>query len=447
MTEGIGITRRLRNLLQKAWHSPTVENTFWVGAASAMSALLGAVTSGLYARTLGVDEYGVLTLIISIVAMMISLSDLGIGGSIVRFGSEMIARGDDDGYRSVVSVALKAKLLLSGIVLAGAVVFLNPIVGMVFTHVDSRITSYFLLSLVAAAFGMLAAFFPPIFQSHRRFRTFAAMSILQPFMKVVAIVVFVYWFMSNPLRVENALWIEIGTAGGLLVVSYLCAPRNVLSLKKADRQLRRRMLSFNKWLSLYYIISLVGGRMDLFFVGGLADAHALGMYGAASKITSIVVIVTNSYLTVLLPELSSAITPEMIRKKQRHSIMIVGLFALGILLVGLTADVVVDIVFGPKFAGTGTMIRVMCVGLLCIVGAYPMNATLFAWNRSEVFPLLSAAGIAALIAGNAIFIPLMGALGAAVAYSLSGIVGILMSSVIYFLHVRKRANESAGHSV
>jgi O-antigen/teichoic acid export membrane protein len=447
MTDGNGLTGRIKNIMEKAWHSQTVENTFWVGAASAMSALLGAVTSGLYARTLGVDEYGVLMLIISIVTMMVSLSDLGIGGSIVRFGSEMIARGDENGFRSVLSVALKAKLALSAIVLAGAIMFLKPIVGMVFTHVDSSITSYFLLSLVAAAFGMLATFFPPIFQSYRHFRTLAAVSVSQPLMKVVVLGVYIYGFVFTTLGVRDALWIEIATAVGLLVVSYLSVPRDSLSFRKADRQLRSRMLSFNKWLSLYYILNLVGGRMDLFFVGGLADAHALGMYGAASKIASIVVIVTNSYLTVLLPELSAAITPELIRKKQRHSILIVSLFALGILLLALSADLVVEIVFGPKFAGTGTMIRVMCVGLLCTVAAYPLNATLFAWNRSEVFPIMSGAGIAALIGGNAIFIPRLGALGAAVAFSLSGFVGILMSSVIYFLHLRKRTHEFTGNAV
>jgi O-antigen/teichoic acid export membrane protein len=447
MTDHPRIVQRITDLLRKAWHSQTVENTFWVGAASAMSALLGAVTSGLYARTLGVSEYGVLTLIISIVTMMVALSDLGIGGSIVRFGSEMIAREDHEGLKSVLSVALKAKLALSGIVLAGAIIFLNPIVGMVFKHVDSRITSYFLLSLVAVAFGMLATYFPPIFQSFRRFRTLALVSVSQPLLKVLILAVYVYGFVFNALKVSDALWIEIATAGGLLLFSYLCVPRNVLSFRKADRGLRNRMLSFNKWLSLYYILNLVGGRMDLFFLGGLADSYALGMYGAASKIASIVVIVTNSYLTVLLPELSSAITPEMVRKKQRHSILIVSLFAIGILFLALIADFVVDVVFGPKFAGTGTMIRVMCIGLVCVVGAYPLNATLFAWNRSDVFPIMSGAGIAALIAGNAFFIPRMGALGAAVAFSLSGVVGILMSGVIYFLHSRKRARESSEHTL
>jgi O-antigen/teichoic acid export membrane protein len=442
MTDGSTLASRIRALIQKAWSSQTVENTFWVGASSALGALLGAATSGLYARTLGVSDFGVLTLIISIVTMMIALSDLGIGGSIVRFGSEMIARGDDEGFRSVLSVALKAKLALTGIVLAGAVIFLDPIIGMVFKHVDSSITSYFLLSLAAAALGMIATFFPPIFQSFRRFRTLAAVSISQPFLKVVILTVVVYGFASSTLKVADAIWIEIGAACGLLLISYLSAPSRVLSFKKADRSLRNRMLSFNKWLSLYYIINLVGGRMDLFFVGGLADARALGLYGAASKIASIVVIVTNSYLTVLLPELSSAITPEMIRKKQRHSFLIVGMFILGILILAFSADLAVEIVFGPKFAGAGTMIRVMCIGLVCVVAAYPLNATLFAWNRSEVFPIMSGAGIAALVVGNAIFIPRMGALGAAVAFSLSGVVGILMSSVIYFLHLKRRAHES-----
>ena len=252
MTDPVRITERIRNVLKKAWHSQTVENTFWVGAASAMSALLGAVTSGLYARTLGVNEYGVLTLIISIVTVMIAFSDLGIGGSIVRFGSEMIARGDGEGYRSVLSIALKAKLALSAVVIAGAVIFLKPIVALVFTHVDSGIAVYFLMSLVAAAFGMIAALFPPVFQSHRQFRTLAAVTVSQPLLKVAVLVVYVYGFAVAPLRVGDALWIEIGTAGGFLLVCYMCAPRRVLSFRRADPRLRTRMLSFNKWLSLCY---------------------------------------------------------------------------------------------------------------------------------------------------------------------------------------------------
>ena len=435
-----GLPDRMREFVRRLWNSRTVENTFWVGASSAMGALLGAVSTAFYARILGVGEYGVLMLIISIVTMMVALADLGIGGSIVRFGAEMLAREDAAGYRAVLNVALRAKLVLSALVLMGAVLLLNPIVGMVFKHVDSAITSYFLLSLAAAGLGMLAAYFPPVYQSRRWFRTLAAVAVSGPALKVAVLAVVTYTV--SAITVGNAVWIEIAAAAGLLCVSFLSAPKNTVVFTRMDRSLSRRMLSFNKWLSLYYIINLVGGRMDLFFVGGLADATALGIYGAASKIASIVVIVTNSYLTVLLPELSAAITPEEIRKKQRNAILIVGLFSLGIAALALLADVAVAVVFGPKFAAAAMMIRVMCVGLVFTVASYPINATLFAWNRSEVFPIMSVAGIAALIGGNAYFIPRMGAAGAAVAFSLSCTVGFCMSSVIYFHHVKTRLHAS-----
>jgi len=438
--EANSLPLRAREFARRLWSSRTVENTFWVGASSAVSALLGAVSAALYARVLGVGEYGVLMLIISIVTMMIALADLGIGGSIVRFGAEALAREDGPGYRAVLNVALRAKLALSALVILGALLLLDPIVGMVFKHVDSAITSYFLLSLAATGLGMLAAYFPPVYQSQRWFRTLAAVAVSGPALKVFALACVAYTV--SAITVGNALWIEISTAAGLLCVSYLCAPKQAVTFARLDRPLARRMLSFNKWLSLYYIINLVGGRMDLFFVGGLADATALGIYGAASKIASIVVIITNSYLTVLLPELSAAITPEEIRKKQRHAVMIVALFSLGIGALALLADVAVAIVFGPKFAAAAFMIRVMCIGLFFTVAAYPLNATLFAWNRSEVFPVMSLAGIAALVGGNAYFIPRMGADGAAVAFSLSGAVGFLISSVIYFQHVRTHADVS-----
>lgn len=428
-------TARIWQFVRRAWSSQTLENTFWIGAATGVSALLGAVSSAFYARSLGVDDFGVLTLIMSLVTMMVALSDLGISGSIVRFGAEAVAREDKQRFRSVVAVALRAKLVLSGLVLVLSLVFLNPIVGKVFTHVNPRITSLFVLSLVAVALGMGAGFFPPLFQSYKRFRTLAFVSVVPPSVKVIALasIITVY----GAITIGNAISIEIGVAAVLLIISFTLAPRGVLTVFGRDRDLRRQMFSFNKWLSLYYILSLLGGRVDLFFVGGLADAHALGLYSSASKIASIVIIVTNSYLTVLLPELSSALTADMIRKKQRHSLMIVALFALGIIALAAMARPVMWLVFGPAFQNGSLILQVMCIGLLFTVFSYPLNGTLFAWNRTVVFPIMSGVGITVLIVGNALLIPLYGALGAAVAFSLSGVAGFLVSTMVYFLSFRR----------
>ena len=431
------VALRIWEFIRRAWSSKTLENTFWVGAASAVSALLGAVSSAFYARSLGVEDFGVLMLIISLVTMMVALSDLGISGSIVRFGAEAVAREDKQRFRSVVAVALRAKLILSGVILALSVLFLDPIVGKVFTHVNPRIETLFALSLVAVVLGMAAGFFPPLFQSYMRFRTLALVSVVPPFVKVVALAILISTFGS--IAIGNAIGLEIGVAAVLFTISFALAPRGVLTVFGRDRELRRQMFTFNKWLSLYYILSLLGGRVDLFFVGGLADAHALGLYSSASKIASIVIIVTNSYLTVLLPELSSALTPEMIRKKQHHSMMIVVLFAIGIVVLAAIASPVMWLLYGPAYEAGSLILQIMCVGLLFTVFSYPLNGTLFAWNRTVVFPLMSAIGIGVLVAANALLIPRYGALGAAAAFSLSGFAGFLVSTMVYFLSVRRAA--------
>jgi len=431
----VDVAVRLWQFIRRAWSSKTLENTFWVGAASAVSALLGAVSSAFYARSLGVEDFGVLMLIISLVTMMVALSDLGISGSIVRFGAEAVAREDKSRFRSVVAVALQAKLALSGLILVFSLLFLNPIVGKVFTHVNPRIESLFALSLFAVAFGMAAGFFPPLFQSYMRFRTLAIVSVVPPLVKVIALTILISAFGS--IALGNAIGLEIGIAAVLFTMSFAFSPRGVLTVFGGDRQLRRQMFSFNKWLSVYYILSLLGGRVDLFFVGGLADARALGLYSSASKIASIVIIVTNSYLTVLLPELSSALTPEMIRKKQRHSMMIVVLFAAGIVLLAAVASPVMWLLYGPAYEGGSLILQIMCVGLLFTVFAYPLNGTLFARNRTVVFPLMSAIGISVLVAANWLLIPRYGAVGAAAAFSLSGCSGFLVSTMVYFLSVRR----------
>ncbi|MEW6510654.1 MAG: oligosaccharide flippase family protein [Bacteroidota bacterium] len=422
--------------MHRLLQSRTVGNMAWVGAASAASALLGAVSSGIYGRTLGVADFGILTLIVSLMTMMVSFSDLGISGSIVRFASEAIGRNDTNRVRSVLSVALKGKVMLSAVVVLGALLFLNPIVSAVFSRADEQITSYFLLSLVAVAAGMAASFLPPIYQSYQRFRTQAIIATVPPLLKVGAVAIFAFGISS--LTIGIGIWIEVGTAVVLFTLGWMWLPVRGLQWGGGDGGLRRQMLSFNKWLSVYYVLNLVGGRVDLFLVGGILDAHALGLYGSASKIASMVLIASNAYLTVLLPDLSSALNPDLLRKKVGQAFTVGAFFVAGIAVLALLADLVILVIFGGAFAGASAVLRIMCIGLTFTVLATPLNAALFARGESFAFPVMSAAAIAALLLGNAFLIPRFGVEGGAAAYSLSGAVGFLTSTVIYFGISRRR---------
>jgi len=119
--------------------------------------------------------------------------------------------------------------------------------------------------------------------------------------------------------------------------------------------------------------------------------------------------------------------------------MVISLFAVGIALLAALADVVVLVIFGNAFAGAGLVLRIMCIGLLFTVLSAPLNAALFAWNKSVAFPIMSGVAIIALVLGNLYLIPRYGVIGAASAYSIGGAVGFLISSMIYFSVSRRRA--------
>ncbi len=125
-------------LYEKALKSPTLLNTVWLGGGSAVNALVGALTYALYARLLGVDDFGVLTLLISLTTMLTGLADLGVGGALIRFIPEKLSKGDTDGLGNVLAYALRAKTALVVTIIAVSVVLAAPLVGMVFGHLSGR---------------------------------------------------------------------------------------------------------------------------------------------------------------------------------------------------------------------------------------------------------------------------------------------------------------------
>lgn len=421
--------QRIKDLLRRGAASRTVGNTLWLGGSSAFNGFVGAVIAAMLARVLGVEEYGIYTLIISLLVLLTDVADLGVSSSIIRFGSESIAEGNSQKLKTVISTVLRWKLIIGALVLAASLVFLNQIVGIVFQHVDERIESYFRLSLIGVGVGIAAGMFAPIFQSFKQFRTYAFIFSSRALVKVALIAGAVFAFVS--ISVTTLIWIEIVSILLFLILLYAFSPFRDFSLQAKDAELERKMYSFNKWISLYQAIALVGARLDLAFVGGLSDAYQLGLYGAASKVSGLILVGASSYMTVLLPEMSSALTPESLKRKQRNSVLVVALMSAGLAVVAFAADAIVQIFFGAAFAGAASVLRILCGGVLFTVLAYPVNASLFAMNKTAAYPVLSSISLMAFVAANILLVPRYGAEGAAMAFAINALTGLVVSTAFY----------------
>ncbi len=424
-----GVLERITGLLRRGAASQTVGNTLWLGGSSAFNGLIGAVIAAILARSLGVEEYGIYTLIISLLVLLTDVADLGVSSSIIRFGSESLAEGNRQKLKAVIAIVLRWKLIIGAIVVTGSLLFLDQIVGIVFQHVDDRIASYFRLSLIGVGVGIAAGMFAPVYQSFKQFRTYAFIFSSRALAKLAMIALLVFVFV--PVSVPALIWIEIASIFLFLVLLYSFSPFREFSYGTKDKELEKKMFSFNKWISLYQAIALVGARLDLAFVGGLSDAYELGLYGAASKVSGLILVGASSYMTVLLPEMSSALTPESLKRKQRNSVVVVGLISAGLVMVALAADVIVHVFFGEAFAAAASVLRILCAGIFFTVLAYPVNASLFAMNKTAAYPVMSVISLAAFVGANIILVPRFGAEGAAMAFAINALTGLVVSVAFY----------------
>jgi len=415
--------------LSMLFRSTTFRNTGWSALGSVTNGLIGAVSSAILARVLGVGDFGTYTLLLALLNLVTDLSDLGLNSAMVKFGSQSAGTGEKRGFAQVASAVFRMKLMLGlGVVLL-ALVLVGPLTSLLFAHVDPGIGSYFRLSLIGAAVAVPATFFPALLQTMQSFRLYSIAMVSRYASKLGLLILFIVFAVSWSL--ELIVWVEIASIVVFLFAGYMLSPVKRFDLRKSDPALRKGIVGFGKWIVLYQVIALVGGKTDVLFVGGISDAAALGLYGAAMKIAGVVSVSTYSYFNALLPEFSSLSTAQELSARRRSSFGIGLLLIGGIALLALIADPLVALFFGDPFASAGRLLQIVCIGLALNVMTHPLSAVLFSQNKPMVFPVSSGVSIVVFAAGNFVLIPLLGVTGAAVAYVLQCVALFLVTLFFY----------------
>ena len=420
---------KLRESLLEMIQSSTFRNTGWSALGSVSNGVIGAVSSAILARFLGVEDFGTLVLILALLNLVTDLSDLGLNSSLIKFGAAGAGERDQSGFRKIASVVLRLKLILGGAVVVTALMLGPLLVGLFFDHVDPQIVWYFQLSLLGALLAVPASFFPALLQTAQQFRTYSLAMVSRYGSKLLFLLICVV--MITEWTLDLMVWVEIGSIVVFLLAGFLLSPLRRFDLSEKDPSLQRQIFGFGKWIVLYQVISLLGGKVDIFFIGGIADSAALGLYGAAMKIAGVVSVTTYSYFSALLPEFSGITSVRILSERRRKSFPIVLMFVAAIGVLFLIADPLILMLFGEPYAGAASLLQVVCLGLALNVLGHPLSAVLFSQNRPEVFPVSSTVSIGVFAAANLLLIPVLGVMGAAVAFVLHS-VALFIVTLFYY---------------
>lgn len=158
--------------------------------------------------------------------------------------------------------------------------------------------------------------------------------------------------------------------------------------------------------------------LAILVAGLFLDRTDLAMFGVAIKITLLVGFAVNTAYQVTLPDLAEALKRRDTGRLSR-AIGLANMIGLGISLVAIVGALVAGDrilqVFGPEFSGGRDYLVALLVGQFVIAAAGPSVQLLTLTGRRTGPMLASFFGVAALVALNAVLIPLLGLWGSVAA--------------------------------
>lgn len=197
-------------------------------------------------------------------------------------------------------------------------------------------------------------------------------------------------------------------------------------------------LSFSKGLLLaslpfgvLLIIQTIQGEFGTYVLSVHHSADIVGVYAAANTLILMLLYLPNAFASAIFPNFSRLFkeSPEKLRQFYRvcyKYLLILGFpLAVGTLLVGEQA---ILLVYGDDFTESAPVIRLMAIFLFTIVG-YANGSLLYAIDKQKFYAwtqVISAALNAVLCL---LLIPGQGPIGAAIAFSASGILTFFIHSI------------------
>jgi O-antigen/teichoic acid export membrane protein len=408
----------------------------WITVKQSIHVLAAVILNILLARLLSPSELGLYFLVVSLVAVLMTVSQLGLNQSVVRFVSVAEVRGGD-GNASAVLVRSLSLCWLATLVLA--------ILGLLF---GERILSSLAGEPVGRTLVILMIFWvllaasqaliSDVFRGLARFRETAL------FGGVVSNVLLVLFLLAlvgseTPTRIAGVLWLTILS---LLAGVVLGAAQFMLVLRKREGGARSGVRLSHLW-SVAWPIWLVGltqvamAQGGLWILGYFEVESQVALFGTASRVAALVtmpLLVVNAVISPYVARLLSSgavIELQSLLRKAATLTTIVAALIVGVFSVG--GKILLTRLFGDFYIQGFGILVILSVGFLVNVAAGSAGIVMMMSGHQRTLLLVTLVSYSVVLLGTLISVPLLGAKGLAV----STMMGMLVQNFLAVAAVRR----------
>jgi len=337
----------------------------------------------------GSDSYGVwlLALSFSLTGGYLSLSDLGLNASLVKFVAEAHANGDEELMSRLVSSALAVLVVMA--VTAAAVLGLMSVVGPVLFHVPAHLqhalSLLFILLAAEAGLGLPALAFQGLLAGLQRYGGVRLIEVLRQL--IVAAVIVAGLTLGTGLMSFGIAY-AIGAAVSLL--GYIVAARARfpglrLGPGHVRRSALRRLLGFGGWVFVGQVVGVVWRQMDRVILALLVSTSLLTGYEIANRIQGAASVTLTLAGSAILPSAAALWSlrevtrlRDLLSRGTRYTMALAMPVALGAIIL---APNLIEGWVGSKFVNMSTPTRLFLLYILVSSTATIANSMLVAMGQ------------------------------------------------------------------
>ena len=404
-----------------------------------LSTVVQLVYTPLLIRMLGQSEYGLYSLVSSVIGYLTVL-DLGFGNAIVVFTAKYRANKEYAKEKKLHGMFLVIFCIIGLIAgLLGLLLYFNvPLLfGKTMTDIELHKAKIMMLIL---SFNLAVTFpfsiYSSIITAYEKFTFQKVMSILNTLLKPVLMIPLLFLGYKS---ITMTVVITVVNIIVLLSNYFYCKKKLGVNIKFMgfDKKIFKTIFNYSFFIFLGVIVDKVNCSVDQFVLGAVSGTIAVSLYSVASQINTLFVNLSSAMSGVLLPKMSKMIAKKASDKEMTNEFIKVGriqyliifLMASGFILFGkefIMAWAGKDFVISYYIAVI--LILPLCVPLIQNLGISIMQAKNMHKFRSILLALIAVANIF-------ISIPLAkayGGIGSAIGTSLSLIIGNIIILNIYY---------------
>jgi PST family polysaccharide transporter len=386
-----------------------IPNTGWLLFDKIFRLGVGLVVSVWVVRYLGPDQFGLLSFSIAFASLFSVLATFGLDGIVVR---DLVNNPEQS--NEILGSAFALKLVGAGGALLFALVFISLLkpgnsqlqllvmisaAGMLFQSLD--VVDFWFQSRVEAASAVYARSFAFVFTS--------------------ALKLFLIVTKAPLVSFAFATSLELVLAAIGLACVFQVKGQHLLKWK--SRMGRIQQLLRDGWpLALSSVAVIIYMKIDQVMLGEMLDTTAVGLYSAAVRISEVWYFIPTSIVASISPALIKAkdVSPALYNKRLGDLFRLMAGIALAIAIpMTFLSDRIVKLLYGAAYNGAGPILAVhIWAALFVFIGVAQSP-----WNILEGLTKLALVrttlGAIANIVLNLLLIPKYGAMGAAIATTVS----------------------------